>query len=58
MSPAERRALLGDDVIAHIHQVVDDAPAPTPEVVEDLRRIFTRPLGVAPVKPRPAAKAA
>ncbi|MFG3085064.1 hypothetical protein [Streptomyces parvulus] len=58
MSPAERRALLGDDVIAHIHQVVDDAPAPTPEVVEDLRRIFTRPLGAIPVKPRPAAKAA
>lgn len=59
MSPAERRALLGDDVIAHIHEVVDDAPEPTPEVIEILRRIFTQPLGAAPVrKIPPTAKAA
>lgn len=58
MSPAERRALLGDDVIAHIHNVVDEAPEPTPEVIEALRRIFTQPLGALPVETTPAAKAA
>jgi hypothetical protein len=58
MSPAERRALLGDQVIAHIHDVVDAAPEPTSEVVEGLRRIFTQPLGSAPVSPVPAAEAA
>lgn len=57
MSPAERRALLGDDVIAHIHDVVDEAPEPTPDVVETLRRIFTQPLGVLPVE-TPTAEAA
>ncbi|MFC9847744.1 hypothetical protein ACFWFF_01340 [Streptomyces sp. NPDC060223] len=42
---ARRRALLGDDVIAHIHECVAAAPEPTPDVVEALRRIFTRPAG-------------
>jgi hypothetical protein len=58
MSPAERRALLGDDVIAHIHNVVDEAPEPTPDVVDTLRRIFTQPLGAAPVETTPTAEAA
>jgi hypothetical protein len=42
MTDEERRALLGDDVIAHIREVVDAAPEPTPELVEELRR-FLRP---------------
>lgn len=42
MTAAERRALLGDAVIAHIHDRVEDAPEPTPEVVASLRRILTR----------------
>lgn len=58
MTREERRALLGDDVIAHIHEVVDAAPEPTPDVVEALRRIFTQPLGAAPVETAPAPRAA
>lgn len=58
MSPERRRELLGDDVIAHIHQVVDEAPAPPPEVVEVLRRIFTNPLGAVPTGTAPATAAA
>lgn len=57
MTRDERRAILGDDVIAHIHELVDDAPPPSPELVEELRRIMTRPAGVVP-EPRPAADAA
>jgi len=45
MTRAERRAILGAEVIAHIDSLVDAAPEPTPEVVETLRRIFTNPLG-------------
>lgn len=52
MTDEERRAILGDDVIAHIRAEVDAAPDPTPEVVEALRRIFTRPAGRA-MRPRP-----
>lgn len=56
MTPAEkRRALLGDAVIAHIIEVVDAAPDPTPEVVEALRRIFTRP-GSPALSAKPAAR--
>ncbi len=43
MTREERRALLGDDVIARIHERVDAAPEPTPDVVEALRRIFAPP---------------
>jgi hypothetical protein len=53
MTPEERRAILGDEIIEHINAVVDAAPDPTPEVVEALRRIFTRPLGPAPVPAPP-----
>jgi hypothetical protein len=57
MSTQMCRDLLGDDVIAHIDAVVDAAPEPTPEVVEVLRRIFTRPGG-AVSQPFPVADAA
>lgn len=58
MSPAEkRRELLGDDVIDHINEVVDAAPDPTPELIEALRRIFTRPGSPKP-ESRPASDAA
>lgn len=53
----ERRAILGDDVLAHIDNLVEAAPEPSPEVVEKLRRIMTRPAGAIP-EPRPAADAA
>ncbi|MEH0657671.1 hypothetical protein QA860_07990 [Streptomyces stelliscabiei] len=58
MTPEERRRILGDEVIEHINAVVDAAPAPTPDVVEALRRIFTQPLGAAPAVPATAADAA
>ncbi|MFD9651751.1 hypothetical protein [Streptomyces mirabilis] len=41
----ERRALLGDAVIAQIHERVAAAPEPSPEVIDKLRRILTRPAG-------------
>jgi hypothetical protein len=40
MSPEERRRILGDDVIAHIHARVAQAPPPPPEVIDRLRRIL------------------
>lgn len=43
MRAAERRRLLGDAVIADIHRQVAEAPAPTPELIDHLRRILTRP---------------
>jgi hypothetical protein len=49
----ERRALLGDEVIAAIHERVRQAPEPPDEVVEKLRRIMTNPAGEIPA-PRPA----
>lgn len=48
MTREERRALLGDAVIAEIHERVAQAPEPTDELVEKLRRIMTRPAGVVP----------
>ncbi|MFF7553631.1 hypothetical protein ACFZA9_12175 [Streptomyces olivaceus] len=58
MSPAERRALLGDQVIAQIHERVEATPVPSPEVIDGLRRIFARPAGRAVQERRPAAAAA
>jgi len=52
----ERRAILGDEVIAAIHERVRLAPDPGPELVDDLRRIMTRPGGPIPA-PRPAVTA-
>lgn len=46
MTPAERRALLGDDAIAQIHREVERALAeapPSPELLARLRPILTRP---------------
>lgn len=55
MTSAERQALLGEDVLAHLDALVDAAPEPTPEVVEALRRIFATPLGGKPTtRERPA----
>jgi hypothetical protein len=63
MTREQRRALLGDKVIAAIHERVDAAPDPTPELVDTLRRIMTRPAGAIPalrlaIDARPAADAA
>lgn len=58
MTAAERRALLGDVVIAQIHERVDEAPEPGPEVIDDLRRILTRPAMTPRVDSRPADRAA
>lgn len=55
MTPAERRRLLGDDFIAHIHELVAAAPPPTPEVIAELRRIFTQPAGDIPPRAEEAA---
>lgn len=46
MDREQRRRLLGDEVIAHIHQCVAEAPEPSDEVVAKLRRIMTRPAGL------------
>lgn len=43
MTGAERRALLGDAVIAQIHERVAQAPEASPEVIDQLRRIFAGP---------------
>ncbi|MFC8267754.1 hypothetical protein ACFUIZ_18785 [Streptomyces cinereoruber] len=49
------RQLLGDDVIEHIRAVVAAAPPPSPELIDQLRRVFSRPAGEIPA---PAAQAA
>lgn len=56
MTREERRALLGDEAIAHIRELVKAAPDPSPELVEELRLIMTRPGGSVPA-PRPAVTA-
>ncbi|WP_085211385.1 hypothetical protein [Streptomyces sp. Amel2xC10] len=49
ITPAERRRLiLGDEVIARIRARVAEAPDPSPELVEQLRRILTNPGGTVP----------
>ncbi|MGW8799955.1 hypothetical protein ACWGN9_23170 [Streptomyces sp. NPDC055775] len=40
MMPAERRALLGGEIIAYIEARVEEASEPPDEVVEALRRIL------------------
>lgn len=57
MTREERHALLGPEIVAHIHACVKAAPEPSDEVVARLRRIMTRPAGRVPA-PRPAAEAA
>ena len=61
MTRDERLALLSPEVVAHIHERVDAAPDPRPELVDELRRIMTHPAGCVPaatVSPRPVADAA
>lgn len=53
MTRAERLAILGPDIVAAIHARVKEAPEPSDELVEDLRRIMTRPAGEIP-QARPA----
>ncbi|MFG2473551.1 hypothetical protein [Streptomyces fagopyri] len=53
MTREERRRILGAEIIAHIHELVAEAPEPPAEVVEKLRRIMTRPGGEIPA-PRSA----
>lgn len=48
MNAAERRRILGDDVIADIDRQVAEAPEASPDLIEDLRRILTRPAGRSP----------
>lgn len=50
MTRAERRALLGDAAIEHIHAAVAAAPEPDSRLIEELRRILTRP-GKAAARP-------
>ncbi|MEU5633517.1 hypothetical protein ACH47C_26855 [Streptomyces rishiriensis] len=48
MTRAERLAILGPDVVAQIHARVKEAPEPSDELVEKLRRIMTNPAGGIP----------
>lgn len=57
MTREERHALLGPAAVAHIHARAAEAPEPTPELVEELRQIMTRPGGHVPA-PQPASHAA
>lgn len=63
MTREERHAILGPDVVARIHARVKEAPEPSDELVEELRRIMTNPAGEIPASrpaytARPAADAA
>ena len=48
MTRAERLALLGPDTIATIRARAAQAPDPSDELVEELRRIMTNPAGEVP----------
>jgi hypothetical protein len=54
----ERLAILGPDVVAAIRARVAQAPEPTDELVEELRRIMTNPGGPIPVAQPTTAPAA
>ncbi|MGV9707480.1 hypothetical protein [Streptomyces sp. NPDC003483] len=54
MNRAERLAILGPEVVAAIKARVALAPEPTDELVDELRRIMTRPGGRTPA-PRPTS---
>ena len=56
MTRAERLAILGPEAVAHIHARAKQAPEPSDELVDKLRRIMTSPAGEIPA-PRPAATA-
>lgn len=55
MTREERRALLGDAVIAHIHEEVAAAPEPGPELISRLRLILAP--AAARLQARKAAEA-
>jgi hypothetical protein len=55
VSPEERRALLGNDVIEHLRAEVAAAPPPPPDVIDRLRVIFTHPGRRTPAADQPAA---
>lgn len=56
MTDAERLAILGPDIVASIRARVKEAPEPSPEVVEKLRRIMAHPgRRTRPVRPAPRA---
>jgi hypothetical protein len=57
MTREERLKILGPETVAAIRARVALAPEPTDELVEELRRIMTRPAGPIP-EARPAADAA
>ena len=49
MTDEERLAILGADTVAAIRARVKEAPEPSDELVEELRRIMTNPAGDIPV---------
>lgn len=55
MTPARRRELLGDAIIAHIHAEVAAAPPPSQELIDRLRLIFARPAARQPAARTTAA---
>jgi hypothetical protein len=55
MTREERRALLGDTVIEHIHEEVAAAPEPGPELISRLRLILAP--AAARLQSRKAAEA-
>lgn len=56
MTREERLAILGPEVVAAIHARVKEAPEPSDELVERLRRIMTGPSCRVPAR-RPAPEA-
>lgn len=56
MTREERLAILGPETVAKIHARVKEAPEPSDELVEKLRRIMTNP-GAGMPTPRPAVPA-
>lgn len=56
MTDAERLAILGPDIVESIRAEVREAPEPSDEVVEKLRRIMAHPSRrTRPVRPAPRA---
>jgi len=56
MTREQRRALLGDAVIEHIHDLVEAAPEPGPELISRLRLILAP--AAARLQARKASEAA
>jgi len=56
MTREERHTILGPATVAQIHARVKEAPEPSDELVEKLRRIMTNPAGDIPAS-RPAVTA-